>query len=95
MMNKYELALVYEGKITAAKKKQESEKLEKLVSAFGGKVLGQNDWGVKDLAYEIRDNETGSFIIYDLELDGQGARNLQGKLRLEEQIIRYLLVKKE
>lgn len=94
-MNQYELVIVLDGKVTGAKKKASIEKLEKLVNVFGGKITATNDWGVKDLAYPINDLLTGAYLIFDVELPGEGAKSLNEKLHLESDIIRYLLVTKE
>ncbi len=93
-MNKYELTIVLDGKATAAKKKSVTEKLEKMIKALKGNVVKVKDWGIKDLYYEIKKSETGAFLIFELELEGQGAKTINDKLRLEEEVIRYLLIRK-
>lgn len=92
---KYELAAVLDGKSSSAKKKSALEKLEKLISIMGGKVLSVDDWGVKELAYTIQKSDTGIFLILQLELDTKAAAAIQNKLRLEDYLIRYLFIKKD
>ncbi len=94
-MNKYELVVVLPGDATVAKKKAVGESLEKLVKILKGKIEKVIDWGKKDLAYEIEKNTSGVFLIFELELSPEAVRAMPDKLRLNEQIIRYLLVKKE
>lgn len=93
-MNTYELALVLPGKTTPAKKKKELENLEKLVKLLEGRVVSVEEWGIKDLAYPIQKNTTGLFLIFTLELEAKAAKELLLKLKLEEQYLRYLLIKK-
>lgn len=94
-MRNYELVIVLDGKATAAKKKTVMEKLEKLVKSLQGKLGKAKDWGTKDLAYKLKKSVTGAFLIFPLELPGAGANEMTSKLRLQEDLIRYLLVKKE
>lgn len=94
-MNNYELVVVLDGKATAAKKKAVSELIGKMVTVLSGKVVKTTDWGVKDLAYTIKKSTTGLFIIFDLELSGEGAKELGKKINLEEDIIRHLFIKAE
>lgn len=94
-MRSYELTIVLDGKITSAKKKSVTQKIEKVVEAAKGKVGKVKDWGVKDLAYKIKKSLTGAFLIFPLELQSESVKPLNEKLRLDEEIIRYLLVKKE
>ncbi len=100
-MRNYELVIVLDGKATAAKKKSTTEKIEKLIkevkglSAQAGKVGEIKDWGVKDLSYKIKKSTTGVYLILPLELEGEGAKSLSNKLRLEGDLIRYLIVRKD
>ena len=91
----YELTIVLDGATSAAKKKATLEKVTKLVEFFGGKVGKMEDLGVKDLAYKIGKSETGIFAFLPLELDAKAAKSLGDKIRLEEGLIRYLLIKKD
>ena len=94
-MNNYNLAIVLPGAATAAKKKAIGTKLEKLIKDDKGKMGKMDDWGEKELAYPIKKSTSGTYLIFPLELEPAGAANLNGKLRLDEEIIRYLLVKNE
>ena len=91
-MNKYELTVVLPGKATAAKKKSVVEKIEKVLKTFSGKVIRLSDWGEIELAYKMKKNDTGVFLHFLIELNKEGVRDVESKLRVEEDIIRYLLV---
>lgn len=94
-MEKYELTVVLPGDAKEAKRKSAREKIEKLVKTLKGKVEKVDDRGKVDLAYEIKENKSGIFLIFGLELDSKHAKTIDDKLRMEEEIIRYLLVKSE
>ncbi len=92
-MRKYELTLVLPGGITVAQKKSQREKIEKILKALKVKVGKNEDWGEIKLAYLINKNSSGIFLHYNLELDAQSVKPVSDKLKLEESILRYLLVK--
>lgn len=100
IMRNYELVIVLDGKVTSARKKSVTEKIEKLVktikgpSAQAGKVGKVKDWGVKNLEYRIGKSDSGLFLIFQLELDSKSVNGLSAKIKSEEDIIRYLLVRK-
>lgn len=94
-MNTYDLTVVFDGKLTAAKKKTAIEKLEKLVTVFNGKTGKVVDWGEKKLAYPIKKSVTGLYLTFPLEMLGEDAKKFHDKLRLEEGILRYLLIRSE
>lgn len=93
-MRKYELTVVLPGKATAVKKKKAQAKIEKIVSDAKGKVGKVDDWGKKELSYLIAKNNSGIFLHFPLELEAESAKSLDSKLNLEEDIIRYLLIRK-
>jgi small subunit ribosomal protein S6 len=93
-MNIYELTIVLPGDTSAAKKKTFSEKLGKLIDTLKGKIEKTDEWGGLELAYPIAKNTDGLFFYYELELESAAAKNLNDKLRLDEDIIRYLLIRK-
>jgi len=92
-MNKYELTLLLDGKTTPAKKKAVLEKIEKLVSFYGGKIDKSTDWGKKELAYRIKKNDEGVYLFLELSLDPKGAKEIQSKLSVDDTFLRYLVVK--
>jgi small subunit ribosomal protein S6 len=94
-MNKYELTLILDAKTTAAGKKKMQESLEKILSGLKGKIVKFEDWGVKNFAYDIGKRSSGLYLFFELELNASAAKSLNEKIRLEEKIIRYLLVKSD
>lgn len=94
-MRKYELTVVLPGKTTAAKKRSTQTKLEKMIKGVKGKVGKVDDWGKIELSYPLAKNDAGVFLHFPLELEPEAAKGLDSKLNLEEDIIRYLLVREE
>lgn len=94
-MNKYELTLVLDGKSGAAKKKKVNEIIEKILSVFKGSIKESKEWGVKDLAYKIGKSKTGLYLFLELELDAKGVKALNDKLRVDSDILRYLLIRED
>ena len=93
-MTKYELTVVMDGKATAAKKKAFLTTLEKILGILKGKLEKTDDWGVKDLTYMMGKSTTGSFTHFLLDLEPTSIKALNLKLKMEPEVIRYLLIKK-
>ncbi|EKE05126.1 MAG: ribosomal protein S6 RpsF [uncultured bacterium] len=94
-MNKYELTVILEGKATAAKKKSVLETLEKSIKLLEGKIEKTEDWGVKELFHEIRKVKEGLYLHMPFELLAKSIKPLEIKLKAEENILRYLIVRTE
>jgi len=94
-MQKYELTVVLDGKTIPAKKKAFQELLEKLVKIGKGNVLKLDEWGVKDLAYNIGKFTSGLYLHYVLELESGSVKGISTKLVQEGVVIRHLLIRKD
>jgi small subunit ribosomal protein S6 len=94
-MNNYELTLVLDGKNSGPKLKKVAETLEMTLKIFNGKIKSTKEIGVRDLAYKIGKSETGFFTFYELEMEPAGAKQLNEKLRIDPDVIRYLLIKSQ
>ena len=94
-MNKYELTLVLDGKSGAAKKKKVIETLEKILTVYKGKILETKDLGEKKLAYKIGKSLTGLYLFFELELVPNAVKTLNDKMRVDSELIRYLLIRKD
>jgi small subunit ribosomal protein S6 len=92
-MNTYDLTIVLDGKLTPAKKKAAVEKLEKIVTLDGGTLGKVNDWGKRELAYPIKKITTGIYLTFPVTIGSEAVKRLNDKLRLEEEYLRYLLIK--
>lgn len=94
-MNKYELTIILEGKTTSAKKKAVLETLEKTIKLLEGSVSKAEDWGVKELFHEIKKQKEGLYLHLPVELPAKAVKSLEIKLKAEENILRYLIVRTE
>ena len=92
-MKNYELTLILEGKATSAKKKAVLESVEKMVKLFKGKMDKVEDWGVKEMFHEIKKNKEGAYLHIPLELPVESVKPFDVKLKTEESILRFLIVK--
>ena len=89
----YELTLILDPKLKDKDFKGLEEKIEKLLKDAKVKIEKKDDWGTKDLAYPISKSNQGRYLFFVLKADPSSFVELEKKLRLEEKIIRYLLVR--
>lgn len=58
-----------------------------------GKITKMEDDGVKRLAYPILNHEKARYLYYELELEDGVQPKLSSHLNIEDNILRYLLVR--
>ncbi len=93
-MNKYELAVVLRPDLDEEAKAAEMQKVQDLITRFGGVIEKIDDWGKKRLAYEIQKVNEGfySFITFDAE--GTVPAEIESRMRIMESALRYLIIRK-
>jgi len=94
-MAKYELALLVSGEATPAKKKSLKEKIDKILEGVGAKTEKEDDLGKVELTFKIKKIASSFFAVYYLELSAEKVGELTSKLKSEEGIMRYLLLRKD
>ena len=93
-MNKYELAVVVNAKIEDEVRVETVEKVKELVARFGGTITGVDEWGKKRLAYEIQKMKEGYYYFIHFESDSTVPLEVESRLRIMENVIRYLCIRR-
>ena len=60
--------------------------------SFGGEVVDVNHWGRRRLAYPIKRHFEGNYVVSQIRLDPGSVSDLEGGLRISEEILRHLVV---
>lgn len=84
-MTKYELTFLL-------KEETELKNIQEAINSLNGKILTQDDWGEKTLAYSIKKNASIHFYSWQFEMDKDKLQDLKKKLNFNEKIVRYLLL---
>lgn len=89
-MNSYNLTLVLKPDL---EEKTRQALLESLKMKFA-KIEKEDLWGQRSLAYPIKKQTSGYYAHFVIEAEPKIAKDLDKTLRSEEDIIRYLLIRK-
>ena len=94
-MSKYELAVVLNAKIEDDARVAALEKVKNYITRFGGTVTDVDEWGKKRLAYEIQKMKEGYFYFIHFEAETTAPIEIENRIRIMENVLRYLCVKAE
>ena len=94
-MRNYEGVFIIKADLSNESSKGVVAGLQELVTKNGGRVDGLQEWGKKRLAYKINKKHEGSYVILNFQLDSKHTKKLEQSLRLNDQLLRYLLVNKD
>ena len=94
-MSKYELAVVVTAQIDDEARTAVVDRAKELIARFGGTVTNVDDWGKKKLAYEIQKMNEGFYYFIQFEAEGSAIAEIESRMRIADNVIRYLCVKQE
>ena len=66
---------------------------KKIIENEKGKILSEEYWGLKNLAYEINKNKKAHYNMLIIETLPDKIEEFERKLRLHEDIIRFMTIK--
>lgn len=96
-MNKYEMLTIYSATLTDEQKDAIVDKYQKLMEKNGGKVESvnkANPWGLKKLAYPINYKSEGYYVLYNFEATADTAKNVVDLMRIDENVLRTMCLRK-
>ena len=94
-MNKYELAVVVSAKAEDDVRVSTIEKVKEYITRFGGTVTNVDEWGKRKLAYEIQKMREGFYYFITFEAEATAPAEIEGRLRIMDNVIRFLVVRQE
>ena len=94
-MMKYELALVLSAKIEDEERAAMVEKVQAMITTAGATITNVDEWGKKQLDYEIQKMKEGYYYFIQFEGETTVPAELEERLRIEETVLRFLCVKQD
>lgn len=94
-MNKYELGLIISSTLDEEAYKAELEKVQSLITRFGGTIDKVDEWGKRRLSYEISKQIEGYYVYITFTSEANAPKEVEDRIRIFESLLRYLIVRLE
>lgn len=89
----YEMVLVINPELTEDRFKAVLDGISKLITDMGGIISETKQWGKRKLAYPIKRFSEGNYVLTQLQLQPAAGKEIEAKLQISEDVLRYLLVR--
>lgn len=93
-MNKYESVIIINPNLEEEAIKSLIEKISNLINT-DGKISSVEEAGKKKLAYEIKKNKEGFYVIFKFEANPELITELERVYRITDEVIKFIVVKEE
>ena len=92
-MNSYEHTFISKQDLSENQFQKLTEKYENIISNNQGKILKTENWGLRNLSYEISKNKKGIYYHIKFQGSGETIQKLEDSENIDESIIRFLTIK--
>src|SRR5271154_6917647 len=91
----YENVFIARQDVSAAQVETLAESFAGIVAQHGGTVTKREYWGLRNLAYRVKKNRKGHYMLFNLDAPPAAVSELERNMRINEDVLRYLTVRVE
>jgi len=91
-MNQYELTYILSSLTEKEDAQALAGKIDEMIKGLGGQIKKEEFGDKKRLAYEIKKQSYGFYVILEIEIDPEKLEELQRELRLNRDVLRHLII---
>jgi small subunit ribosomal protein S6 len=90
----YEILYIVRADLDDDKVQDIIKRVNTLIERAGGSLERTNVWGKRKLAYEVKHQKEGSYILQDFQIGPDRVPELEAALKITEEVLRHLVVRK-
>ena len=89
-MNRYETVFILTPVLSDDQMKESVEKFKDVLAQNDAKLVNEELWGLRKLAYPIQKKSTGFYVLFEFEAEPTIVKRLETEYRRDERVIRFL-----
>jgi small subunit ribosomal protein S6 len=89
----YELVFILNANLSEDDFTRVLGKVNEQITKLGGTVTETNQWGKRRLAYPIKKQAEGNYVLEKVQINQTALKELDASLKLSEDVLRYLFVR--
>jgi small subunit ribosomal protein S6 len=90
----YEVLYIVRADLDDEKVQDIVKRVGTLVEKSGGTLERTHLWGKRKLAYEVKHQKEGSYVLQDFQIGPERIPELESALKITEEVLRHLIVRK-
>ncbi len=91
----YETVIIARQDISTQQVETLTEYMSSFITDGGGSVAKVENWFIRNLAYKIKKNRKGHYVLLNLDTPVDAMREMERNLRLNEDVLRHMTIKVE
>jgi len=86
----YENVFIARQDITAEQVEALADGFTKVIEDEGGKVASRENWGLRGLAYKIKKNRKGHYVLMNIDAPAAALHEMERQMGLNEDVLRHM-----
>ncbi|KAA2214331.1 30S ribosomal protein S6 [Teichococcus oryzae] len=91
----YETVLIARNDLTQAQVETITDQIASVVTEAGGEIKKREYWGLRGLAYRIKKNRKGHYMLLGLDCPPAAEQEVARQLGLNEDVLRHMTIRVE
>lgn len=93
MLSDYESIFIARSSLSEEDVAGLTEKVKAIIEKNGGQIIKTENWGKKKLAYEVKKEKKGIYVMFHIKGPGALVSELERNLNIQDGIIKFMTVK--
>lgn len=94
-MRKYETMYIVNATLEEAKRQEIIAYANEIITSNGGNIIKSDEWGTKELAYQIDDMSKGYYVVLTFEADNAAVKEFDRLMRIKKEVVRFMTIRKD
>ncbi|MFO1189930.1 MAG: 30S ribosomal protein S6 [Alphaproteobacteria bacterium] len=89
----YENVFITRQDMSTAQVEALADQFAETLSQGGGRVVKREYWGLKNLAYRVRKNRKGHYVMFNIDAPPAAVNEMERTMRINEDVLRLLTIR--
>jgi small subunit ribosomal protein S6 len=94
-MRLYESVFIARQDVSSAQVEAMADEFAGIITSAGGSIKKREYWGLRTLAYRIKKNRKGHYVMFNLETDSDTLKEYERIMGLNEDVLRFMNIRIE
>ena len=92
-MTLYENVVIVRQDVSSQQVEDLAARFSGIVSEGGGRVTKTEFWGLRTLAYKIKKNRKGHYVLMNIDAPSDAVREMERNMGLSEDVLRHMTIR--
>ncbi|MFN3826184.1 MAG: 30S ribosomal protein S6 [Micavibrio sp.] len=89
----YETVFIARQDLSVAQVEELTKQFSEIITQAGGKITKTENWGLRNLAYRIKKNRKGHYVLIESDTAPEPVIEMERTMRINEDILRYMTIR--